>query len=120
MARFATKLVLGAATAASVLTAVVPAASAQDWRGYHYGRHDHGDGAGAAIVAGIAGLAIGAALTSHRNDDDPPVYRERRYYPADGYWYRDDDPGYPTYEVCTFRRVWDPYLGYPVRVRYCQ
>lgn len=120
MNHLAKKLVLGVATGASLLAAAVPA-QAQDWRWHrHYYRDRGGDVAGAALVAGIAGLAIGAAISNdHRYDYDRRFYRERGYYPTDGYWYRDNYPRYRYYETCEVRRVWDPYLERPVLIRYC-
>lgn len=111
MTNLATKAVLGLTAAASVLTIAAPA-EAQRYRGRH---HDRGD---AAIVAGIAGLAIGAAIASsdRRYDYDRRHYRRHGYYPRDGYYYRNH---YPRYRDCYVRRVWDPYLGRRVAVRYC-
>ena len=68
-----TKAVLGATLAATALTVAAPADAQRYRRGY---RDD--DGAGAAIVAGIAGLAIGAA---HRVEQQSrPLLSRRRYY----------------------------------------
>ncbi|MET0310058.1 MAG: hypothetical protein ABW023_15230 [Sphingomonas sp.] len=108
------KAVFGTVLGATMLTAVAPAADAQRYRHYrHYGH----DNTGAAVVAGIAGLAIGAALAGDRRYDyDRRYYRERGYYPRDGYYYRHY---YPRYERCAIRRVWDPYEGRRVLVRYC-
>ncbi|UYY75841.1 sulfite exporter TauE/SafE family protein [Sphingomonas sp. R1] len=118
MNHLAKKLVLGIATGASLLAAVAPA-QAQDWRWRRHYR-DRGDAAGVALVAGIAGLAIGAAISNDRRYDyDRRFYRERGYYPTDGYWYRDNYPRYRYYETCDVRRVWDPYLERPVLIRYC-
>ncbi|MFI4933209.1 MAG: hypothetical protein ACHP7N_01195 [Caulobacterales bacterium] len=65
------------------------------WRGGGW-RHGDGDDGGWAIGAGIAGLALGAALA------------DRPYY--GGYY----DGGYDT--CVGHRRVWDPYIGrYVVR-----
>lgn len=116
-----TKAGLGVAMAATSLMAATPA-EAQRYR--HYDRGN--DAAGAAIVAGIAGLAIGAALTSGNRDRyyddrryyyDGPRYRyqpryrgyDRNYYPAPRYRYRD----------CRTQRVFDHYSGRWQRVRVC-
>ncbi|WCM25499.1 hypothetical protein NDN01_15750 [Sphingomonas sp. QA11] len=120
---FVKKAGLGVALAATALTTAVPA-DAQRYR--HY-RHD--DGAGTAIVAGIAGLAIGAAIASNGRDRDryyrergydpyydDGYYRSHGYYPNDGYYayrYR------PNYQRCWIERRYDRYYGYPVRVRVC-
>ncbi|RYD53738.1 MAG: hypothetical protein EOP60_09800 [Sphingomonadales bacterium] len=116
MARMITKAVLGFTLGASVLVATAPTAEAQRYRD----RHHRGDG-GAAIVAGIAGLAIGAALASDsRYDYDRRYYRERGYYPTDGYYYRENYRRHRGYNNCSVRRHYDPSLGRSVRVRYCR
>ena len=74
---------------------------------YHrdYDRH-HGD-AGAAVAAGIAGLAVGAAIANGGQGD----YRDGYYYGppryAYDYYYGRDYYG-PRH--CSTRRMWDPYL----------
>ncbi len=103
------KLGLGAVLAATTLSATAPA-DAQYYRGYRHG--GGGDVAAGAVLGGILGLGVGAAIASsdHRRYDrdyyyDQPrvVYRERyytpparviireRYYGGDGY------NGYNTY-----------------------
>lgn len=105
------KATLGAVLGATVLTAAAPA-DAQRYR------HRHRDNTGAAVFAGVAGLAIGAALASdHRYDYDRRYYRDHGYYPTDGYYYRHD---YRGYDNCYIRRSWDPYLHRRVAVRYCR
>lgn len=127
MTHLAKKAVLGTVLGAAVLTAAAPAADAQRYGGYrgghygHYDRHYRGDG-GTAVVAGIAGLAIGAAIASsndRRYDYDRSYYRDRGYYPPDGYYYRDYYRRHPGWADCYVRRQWDPYMGRPVMVRYC-
>lgn len=105
------KVSIAVAMGASVLAVASPA-QAQRYGGYHGGYHGRDNG-GTAIVAGIAGLAIGAALASNndrgryydRGYDDRVVYEEPYYAPApiyrgyDGYYeergyYRDDHRGY--------------------------
>jgi len=125
------KMGLGAVLAATVLGAAVPA-QAQRWEG-GYRHRGGGDAAGAALIGGIAGLAIGAAIASgndrnrdyyyrergYRPDYDAYYYRHHGYYPNNGYYadrYR--DRGY--YEDCWIERRWDPYLDRPVRVRICR
>jgi hypothetical protein len=119
---------LAVALGATALTSAVPA-SAQ----YHGYRHYRGggDAAGAAVVAGIAGLAIGAAIASgndryrdryyydrgYPRDYDVVYYREHGYYPTDGYYayrYRGD------YPRCFTERRWDPYYRSPVLIRVCR
>ncbi|MCU6455883.1 hypothetical protein LPN01_17530 [Sphingomonas sp. A2-49] len=85
---------LGIALAATALTAAAPA-EAQRWGGYrHYNRG--GNTAAGALLGGIVGLGIGAAIASSNRDgyydrgyrgyyDAPPpprvVYRDRYYAP---------------------------------------
>jgi len=118
------KIGLAAALGATALVTATPA-SAQ-----HYYRHRGDNTAGVAAVAGIAGLAIGAAIASDHDryrdryyydrgyprDYDVRYYRERGYYPNDGYYayrYR----GY--YPHCYTERRWDRYYDAPVLVRVC-
>jgi hypothetical protein len=114
---------LGVALVATTLTAALPA-DAQRYR-----RHHRGDGTGTAIVAGIAGLAIGAAIASNGRDRDryyrdrgydpyydDGYYRSHGYYPNDGYYaynYRQN------YNRCWVERRYDRYYGRSVRVRVC-
>ena len=86
---------LAAATLLSGL-GIGSTASAQ-WR-HHYYRH----GGGAAVAAGIAGLAVGAALA------DRPYYDG--YYGPYGYYYG---------PRCRAYSVWDPYYGGYVERRRC-
>lgn len=80
-------------------------AEARYWGGWHghRGWHDGGD----AVVAGIAGLAIGAAIADSAH---PHYYARPRYYAPPRYY------GYygPT---CWTQWRWDPWYGnVPVRV----
>ena len=114
-----TKVGLGVALAATSLTVAAPA-DAQRYR--HYDRYDRGSSAGPAIVAGIAGLAIGAAIASNNNDRyyDNRYYYDRspryRYAPR----YNHYRPRYNYRQRCWRERVWDGYRGRYVRVRYCR
>jgi len=65
---------LGAVLAATVVTTAAPA-EAQRYRRYHRGG---GDVAAGAVLGGIVGLGVGAAIASSN--------RDRRYY-GDGYYY---------------------------------
>jgi hypothetical protein len=118
---------LGAALAATALTGLASPAEAQ--RYYHRG--GHGDAAGAALVGGIAGLAIGAAIASNGRDRDRDVYYRERgyapdydysyyrghgYYPADGYYAYH----YRGYGHCWTEPRWDPYWHRRVPIRVCR
>lgn len=115
-----TKATLGLATVGTLLAFAAPAEAQR------YNRHRDRDRTGEAVVAGIAGIAIGAALSQDRRYDDRRYdydrrhYRTRGYYPSDGYYYRDYNRRYRSWDRCTTRRVYDPYLGRRVRVRYCR
>ena len=84
---------LALALGATALTVAVPAQAQRYDRGYRH--HNNGD---TAIVAGIAGLAIGAAIASSgRNDGyyEPDYYYDGPGYGYDQYSYRDYRPVYP-------------------------
>lgn len=125
-----TKAVLGLTLGATALTAAAPAEAQR----YRYRDRDN---TGTAVVAGIAGIAIGAALAGSSRDryydrryngyydrgynnyyNYDRYYRQRGYYPRDSYYYRDYERR--GWRGCTIRRVWDPYEGRRVRVRYCR
>ncbi len=106
MTGFIRKAVLGTALAASAIAASAPA-EAQYRGGYGYRgyRHHNGIGSGgAAVLGGIVGLGLGAAIASSNRDryydrgyyNDgyyraPPrvIYRERYYAPPPRVVYRD-------------------------------
>lgn len=116
---------------AAALVTAVPA-QAQPYHRYDR-RHDDNDVAGAAIAAGIVGLALGAALSSSNRNDryytgsdyDGGRYQDYRYSQpyrgyAQPYAYGYAQPyGYSSsYRTCTARRsVYDPYIGRRVVVR---
>ena len=110
---------LGVALAATSLAVAAPA-EAQRWRHYD----DGDDAAAAAIIAGVAGLAIGAALA----DDDRYYDRYDRDYYYDRYPRYNHYPRYNYYpryrhrydRRCWRDRVWDPYARRYVRVRRCR
>ncbi len=107
------KATLGFVAAGTLAAAATPA-EAQRYR-----HRDRGNG-GAVIAAGIAGLAIGAALSSDRRYDyDRRYYRQHGYYPTDGYYYRENYRRYRGYERCYESRCDDPNIGRRESVRYC-
>jgi hypothetical protein len=86
-------------------TALTVAAPAQAQRYRHYG---HGDVAGAALVGGLAGLAVGAAVA----DRGYPVgyYADPYYAYPPAYYY---GPGYGYYYYPHYRYYGRPgYYGY--------
>ena len=114
------KTVLGGALAVSTLVAVAPA-DAQ----YYRGRRDRGgDVAAGAILGGIVGLGVGAAIASSNRDR----YYDRGYYYGPGprgYHYDNYQPYAYNYrphyyrQRCWTERRYDPYYGRRVRVRIC-
>jgi len=117
MSGFLKKAGLGAALAATVLASAAPA-DAQRRGGYrHYGRG--GDAAGAALVGGILGLGVGAAIaSSSRGGYYGGGYYDRGYYgPPRGYYYDSYRPYYPR---CWTSWRWDPYWGRDVPMRVCR
>lgn len=113
------KTVLGGALAASTLVAVAPA-EAQYYRRHHRGN----DAATGAIIGGIVGLGLGAAIASSNRDR----YYDRGYHydrAPRGYYY-DNYPRPYAYNYhqnyrprCWTERRYDPYYGRRVRVRIC-
>lgn len=97
---------LTAALAALTLAGAVSATAvtSADARPYYHGGYSYGRGnGGAAVVAGVAGLAIGAALASNHG---------HYYYGGPAYYYGPPAPYYVGPATCyTTRWVWDPYLG---------
>jgi hypothetical protein len=93
---------LAALTLGGALVATAVPAQAYPYGGWHGGGwHGGGWGPGAAVAAGVLGLAVGAAIA-----DQPHYYYGPGYYapppPAYGYGYG----------ACYARhRVWDPYYG---------
>ena len=116
---------LGVALAATALTTAMPA-DAQRYRRHH-------DDAGPAIVAGIAGLAIGAAIASDHSRDryrddyyrqhgyaanyDYDYYRSHGYYPANGYYAYDYQRR--GYNGCRVETRWDRYYHRNYQIRVC-
>jgi hypothetical protein len=92
------------------------AADARPHRHHHhpgYERRRHDNDAGAAVAAGIVGLALGAALTSGSNRDR---YYDRGYYVREGYGPRYHEPRRVYRQTCRTTRYWDGY-GYIDRTR---
>ena len=120
---FLKKAGLGVALAATALTAAVPA-DAQRWgRGWH-GHRGGGNVAGAAVLGGILGLGVGAAIASNNRNR----YYDRGYY--NGGYYAPPPVAYYNPPVRTYYRedyrprCWnewrvDPYYGDRVSVQVC-
>ena len=115
---------VAALTAGAAIAAAVPA-SAQSYHGY---RH-HRDNSGAVVVAGIAGLAIGAALASdhgyrggdygYRGGDYGDYYGSSRgYYGGPGY-YNGGGSYYGGYRRCHSDWRWNGRWRTYERVRVC-
>lgn len=112
---------LGIALAATALTAAAPADAQRYGRGY---RHHGGNAAGAAVLGGILGLGVGAAIASSSRDR----YYDRGYNGYSGYprGYYDSYPRgyvdqYRDYQPrCWVERRYDPYYDRSVRVRVCE
>ncbi len=122
---------LGVALAATAIATTAVPADAQRWHGGgHYRHYYRGGGAGPAIVAGVAGLAIGAAIASNTADRDR-YYRDNGYQPGyDDYYYRDHgyypNDGYYSYYYqhngyrgCHNERRFDRYWHRSYSVRVC-
>lgn len=124
------KIGLGAVLTATALSAV-PADAQRRHDGYRH--HRGGDATGAAILGGIAGLAIGAAIASGNNRDRDVYYRERGYRPDyDSYYYRSHgyypQDGYYAWNYqrngyynrhCWIENRYDRYYGRSMRIRVC-
>ncbi len=123
------KLGMGVALAATALTAAAPA-EAQRWgRGWggYYNRDRGGDAVAGALLGGIVGLGVGAAIAS----SNQPRYVDRGYYYNRGYdpYYAPPPPPPPpvAYQYdyrgyaprCWTDWRWDPYWGRNVRVQVC-
>lgn len=126
MRKFLTSAIAAVTLGGAVVAAAAPAEAQPYYRhgGGYYHHHHGGNDAAVAAVAGIAGLAIGAAIADGN--------RGSRGYPSgysSGYTYRNGysyDPRYEGYSgdyyaprdrVCLSReRVWDPYIGRHVTI----
>ena len=96
--------IIASGLAAATLLGGVSMGSTASAQYRHYYRH--GGNAGAAVAAGIAGLAVGAALA-----DSHPYYGRPYYGRPYGYYY-----GRPR---CRIYTVWDPYAYAYVEQRRC-
>ena len=114
------KVGLGVALAATAFTAAAPAEA--QWRGGYrggYGYRGYGHGGigagGAAVLGGLVGLGVGAAIASNNR----PYYGYPGYYYGPGprgYYY---DDYYRDYRPrCWTERRWD-YYGRPYPARVC-
>jgi hypothetical protein len=112
---------MAAITLGGAVCATAAPAEAQHYRGgynggYYGGHHGHNNN-GAAVAAGVVGLALGAAIASNHGGYYDRGYYDRGYgyYGAPAYAY---GYGYPAYRTCVSTRwVWDPYIGRRVPVR---
>ena len=93
----------------TVLGGAAPA-SAHDW-------DDHHDNGGAALAAGIAGLAVGAALASGDHGYGGGYYDRGYYGPAPTAYY--GPTYYNYYRHCRVQWRWDARWGRYERVRAC-
>ena len=125
MKTFVKKAGLGVTLAATALGAAVPA-NAQYYRGHRHYRHGGGgDVAAGAVLGGILGLGVGAAIAGSNHDRvydrryDRGYYGDYRYAPPPPPRAAYYDGGYNYAPRCWIERRYDPYNGYPVRVRVC-
>ena len=145
MANIVKKAVLGATLAATALTAAAPA-EAQRWRRYDRGRG--GDVAAGAVIGGLVGLGVGAAIASANRDRfydrrfrrgwrGDRFYAPRRFYGDPRFGYGGPGFGYgdprfvdPRFGWnrgfgggwggrCYTVRDFDPYTGRRFRTRIC-
>jgi hypothetical protein len=80
----------------------------QPYRSRDYDRRHYRDDSGAAIAAGIAGLAVGAALANGGRGS----YSNGYYYGPSRYAYEHYyGPRYYGPRHCRTREVWDSYYG---------
>jgi hypothetical protein len=108
-------ITLGGAVCATAAPAEARPHGGGYYHGGYYGGHSRHNNAGAAVAAGVVGLALGAALASNGHSYYDRGYYDRGYY-APGYY-----GAYGGYRTCESTRwVWDPYIGrrVPVTSRY--
>jgi len=119
MTTFLKKAGIGVALGAATIAMTAAPADAQRYRHYgHYGHYHNGGRTSAALLGGIVGLGVGAAIASNHNR-----YYDRGYYaPPPPAYYGDGYYGY-RYEYrprCYSESRWDPYYGEYVPVRVCR
>lgn len=118
MRKFITSGMAAVIAAGAVLATAGPAFA--DRRHHH--RHHRGGGddeVAAAILGGVAGLALGAALSSGGRRSDRGGYYDNgyRYDPRyDSYSRGYDDRRYVDRTCITRERVYDPYIGRRVTI----
>lgn len=121
---------LAVVTAMGAVLATAAPAEAQRYRHYdHHRRGGNNDAVAAAVLGGVAGLALGAALSNGNGGSrsrtyssgysyDPRYDSYRGGYAREGYYrdsYYGDGRPYAYYDraprTCISRdRVWDPYI----------
>jgi hypothetical protein len=121
------KILTAAVAALTIAGGMAASVTTAEARPYDRHRHHRGNDHGDAVVAGIAGLAIGAALAGSSRDRG--YYRGGYYQPRHRYYRgRYDDRRYYrsgyyapryAYRECRTVRVWDPYYGRSIRERRC-
>ena len=116
---------IAAVTAAGAVLATAAPAEAQRYRHHRHGNDN--DEVAAAIIGGVAGLALGAAIAGNGDRRDRGYYDNRysydpRYDSYRGGYYRDSyyreyRPRRYAYRPCISRdRVYDPYIGRRVTI----
>lgn len=117
MKTFVKKAGLGLALGATAIGLGAAPAQAQRWHGgYGYHHYHHGGRTSAALLGGLVGLGVGAAIASNNRD---------RYYYDDGYYAPPPPPTVYEYRYdyrprCWSQWRWDPYYGENVRVQVCR
>lgn len=104
----AKKATLALALAASALATATPAMANPYYGNRHHNRG--GDTAGAAIVGGIIGIALGAIIASSSNNNRDRTYTDRRYDPR----YR----GQPTWNGQVYNNGYNNQYNNPYDNRY--
>lgn len=119
MRKVLTTAIAGVTAAGAVLATAAPA-EAQRYRHHRHGGDN--DEVAAAIIGGVAGLALGAAIAGNGDRRDRGYYYDNRYSYDPRYdsyrggYYRDYRPRY-AYRTCISRdRVYDPYIGRRVTI----